>query len=161
MSDAERLDPADQALLAAIGSAGGLSLPEAAEAAGVPEAVLEALAREGVLVPGPSGYDGADVEAARAGAVLLEAGLPLGDLLDLARRFDEAMRPVAESAVDAFLTFVRDPAHGAGSDNEAALRMLDAFNRMLPATSTIVGHRVRRLLVAAGIDRARSSEHEE
>lgn len=161
MSDAERLDPADQALLAAIDSAGALSLADAAEAAGVPEAVLEALAREGVLVPGPAGYDDADVEAARAGAVLLDAGLPLGDLLDLARRFDEAMRPVAESAVDAFLTFVRDPAHGAGSDHEAALRMLDAFNRMLPATSTIVGHRVRRLLVTAGIERAGSAERAE
>lgn len=155
MSDDSALDPVDEAVLSAIGGGAGLPLREAAEQAGVPEAVLEALAREGVLVPGPGGYDEADIEAARAGAALLDAGLPLGDLLDLARRFDEAMRPVAESAVDAFLTFVRDPARGTTtSDEEAAVRMLDAFNRMLPATSTIVGHRVRGLLIAAGIQRA-------
>ncbi|MDX1510821.1 MAG: hypothetical protein R3249_05715 [Nitriliruptorales bacterium] len=155
MGNDEDLAPADAALLSAIGAGPGLTLAEAAREAALPEPVLEALAREGVLVPGPGGYQEADIEAARAGAVLLEAGLPLGDLLALARRFDEAMRPVAESAVDAFLTFVRDPAHGATeSEQEAAARMLEAFNRMLPATSTIVGHRVRQLLIAAGLQRA-------
>jgi hypothetical protein len=38
--------------------------------------------------------------------------------------------------------------------------MLDAFHQMLPATSTIVGHRVRRLLVTAGIERAGASGHD-
>ena len=155
MANEEDLAPADAALLTAIGVGAGLTLAEAAAEADLPEAVLEALAREGVLVPGPGGYQDADIEAARAGAVLLDAGLPLGELLALARRFDEAMRPVAESAVEAFLTFVRDPAHGATeSDEEAAMRMLEAFNRMLPATSTIVGHRVRQLLIASGLQRA-------
>jgi menaquinone-specific isochorismate synthase len=46
------------------------------------------------------------------GLTLLDAGLPLGELLDLGRRTDEAVRSVADHAVEAFLRFVRDPVRG-------------------------------------------------
>ena len=84
-----------------------------------------------------------------AGLQLLEAGLPLGELLALAREHDAAMRPVAERAVDLFVRFVRDPIRGgAPSEEEAADRLTEAFAKMLPATGALVGSHFRRLLIA-------------
>lgn len=151
------LDRADAALVAALDASRGpatLTLDELAESSGVGQPVLEALEREGLLLPSPTPdgprYTSGDVEAVRAGLTLLEAGLPLGELLDLARRFDDALRGVTDHAVELFLEFVRDPAKGTTDDEaEAAERMVTAFEAMLPATGRLVGHYVQRLLVAA------------
>lgn len=116
--------------------------------------VLEAIEREGLLAPpladGERRYSPSDVETVRAGLALLEAGLPLGELLDLARRLDASLREVADHAVELFLRFVRDPVRGtATTDEEAATRLVEAFQRMLPAASDVVGQHFRRLVVAA------------
>lgn len=159
------LDPADQALAAALTTAAPSAAPaastytraEAAARAGVPESLLEAMAREGLLAPTEGAvYTDDDLAVLRAGLDLLEAGLPLAELLNLARRFDQAMRPVADEAVELFVRFVRDPIRAAEPDAEtAATRMLDAFTRMLPATSAVVGHHFRQVLLDAGRDRLR------
>ena len=155
------LDAADQALVAALetpppGAADGggfLTLDELAARTGISPALLQAIEREGLLVPrqtdeGPL-YTVDDVAAVTAGVQLLEAGLPLGELLALAREHDAAMRPVAERAVDLFVRFVRDPIRGgAPSEEEAAARLTDAFSKMLPATGALVGSHFRRLLIA-------------
>lgn len=155
------LDAADQALVAALetpapGGAEGdgfLSLDELAARTGVSPALLQAIEREGLLVPrqtddGPL-YTVDDVAAVTAGVQLLEAGLPLGELLALAREHDAAMRPVAERAVDLFVRFVRDPIRGGSpSEEEAAGRLTEAFSKMLPATGALVGSHFRRLLIA-------------
>ncbi|HEV2754474.1 MAG TPA: MerR family transcriptional regulator [Actinomycetota bacterium] len=155
------LDAADQALVAALetpaaGAADGdgfLSLDELAARTGVSPALLQAIEREGLLVPratdeGPV-YTDDDAAAVTAGLQLLEAGLPLGELLALAREHDAAMRPVAERAVDLFVRFVRDPIRGgAPSEEEAADRLTEAFAKMLPATGALVGSHFRRLLIA-------------
>jgi DNA-binding transcriptional MerR regulator len=155
------LHPADAALAAALtdpspnGEQDGLlTIDELAERAGLSVAVLEAVEREGLLVPRVPGdrarYAPSDVEVIRAGMQLLEAGLPLGELLDLARRTDDALRGVADHAVDVFLRFVRDPIRGTASDDdEATRRLLEAFERMLPAAGDLVGSHMRRLVVAA------------
>ena len=58
------------------------------------------------------------------GLALLGAGLPLSELLVLAREHDQAMREVAERAVDVFIRFVRDPIRAqAESEEEAAERL--------------------------------------
>lgn len=155
----EALDPADAALAAALvtGPADGdeatlHTIEELAEVADLSLPLLEAIAREGLLVPrgeDPPRFAREDAEAVRAGLALVEAGLPLAELLDLARRTDTAMRGVAEHAVDLFVEFVRDPVHGsAASSDEAAERLLAAFQAMLPATERLVGHHFRQLLVA-------------
>ncbi len=155
------LDAADQALVAALetpvpGGTGGdgfLSLDELAARTGVSSALLQAIVRVGLLVPRATD-DGAvytedDAAAVTAGLQLLEAGLPLGELLALAREHDAAMRPVAERAVDLFVRFVRDPIRGAApTEEEAAARLTDAFSKMLPATGALVGSHFRRLLIA-------------
>jgi hypothetical protein len=151
------LDPWDRALLDAMSSEpeGGdlLALDELSAASGISLPLLEALAREGLLIPRTEDpeplFDPTDADAVNAGLALVQAGLPLGELLALARRMDEAMRPVAEQAVEMFVVFVRDSVEAqAESDDEAAERLVTAFREMLPATDRLVGHHFRRLLLA-------------
>lgn len=155
------LDPADRALVAALerrSGGNGLSLAELAERTGVSEALLEALTREGLLVPedteaGPR-YDPADAALVSEGLKLLQAGLPLSELLALARRHDAAMRAVARSAVDLFVDYVRDPVRAqASSEEDAARALVEAFEAMLPAATSLVANHFRRLLVAAARER--------
>jgi DNA-binding transcriptional MerR regulator len=156
------LDAADQALVGALagevlGSSGGelLDLETLAERTGVPAGILGAVEREGLLVArrvGDSeGYTQDDVAVARAGLVLLEWGLPLSELLDLARAHDHAMREVAERAVDMFDTYVRNA--GGGPDGEQrARRLVEAFEALLPATATLVSHHFTRVLLSVALE---------
>ncbi|MDX1447621.1 MAG: hypothetical protein R3246_01050 [Acidimicrobiia bacterium] len=161
MSPEADLDPWDQALLAALDGADGLAtLEQLAASADVSLPLLEALARGGLLIPkttDPDLYDAGEAEAVSAGLQLVEAGLPLAELMNLARQMDEAMRPIAARAVDVFATFVRDSVEAtAESDVDAAARLVEAFRTMLPATSRLVGHHFRGLLLAQA--RARMTE---
>lgn len=154
-------DPVDAALIEALSTATGstdvapgLTLDELADHSGLPPAVVEAVAREGLLhpVPGtdPPRFTEDDLTVLGAGTTLLEAGLPLGELLDLARRTDQTLRELADHAVDVFLHFVRDPVRGTADDAEvAADQLVAAFRSMLPAAGELVGAHFRRLLVAA------------
>ncbi len=159
MSDdpTNRLDPWDRALLQALDAPDGdvqlVDLDELSEMTGISRVVLEALDREGLLEARASDSDRrfapADAEALAAGLSLLEAGLPLAELLALARSLDQAMRPIASEAVEVFSTFVRDSVEaGAETDSAAAERLVEAFRTMLPATGRLVDHHFRRLLVA-------------
>lgn len=157
------LDPWDQALRDALQPSGDLmTFAELAATSGLPPTLLEVVVREGFLKPSRHEpeplYDPADVAAVRSGMALVEAGLPLGELLDLARRMDAAMRPVAEQAVEAFARFVRDSVEAnAETDEEAARRLLDAFSTMLPAAGHMVDHHFRALLLEGAKRRLRLS----
>ncbi|MCA1672999.1 MAG: MerR family transcriptional regulator [Actinobacteria bacterium] len=153
------LDPIDAALAAAVsGPVPGehsedgelLTLEQLAARTGVSETLLEAIARTGLLFSDAQegGYTPADADAVGAGLKLLEAGLPLSELLDLARRHDAAMTTIAEQAVDVFVRFVRDPLRAsAPADDSAAERIVESFNAMLPATAALVAHHFRRRLL--------------
>jgi DNA-binding transcriptional MerR regulator len=162
---AGELDQADQALVVALARGAGertgatdgpedfLTLDELAERTGVPRALLVAVEREGLLQPrrldGEPRYTQADVEMVSAGLRLLEHGLPLAELLDLARRHHDAMRAVAEQAVAVFDDHVRQPLRQAGgSGEEAAAKLVEAFIALLPATTTLVANHFRRTLLA-------------
>ncbi|MDQ1375963.1 MAG: hypothetical protein QOE15_136 [Acidimicrobiaceae bacterium] len=132
-----------------------LTIAQLAEQSGIPRAVLDAVVREGLLVPhrvhGEDRYSQADVTAAAAGLRLLQHGLPLPELLELARVHTVAMRATAEKAVDLFDRYVRQAlrAEGAGvTEDVAAERLVSAFEEILPATMTIVSHHFRRTLLA-------------
>lgn len=157
------LDRADEALVTAITALDGgdpaadpddtFTIDELAARSGIPLPLLRSVLREGLLVPrkvgGEDRYTSADVAAAKAGRVLLEAGLPLPEILGLARQHHAAMRAVAERAVGLFDTHVRQPLQDVGfDDDEAAERLVDTFNKLLPATTTIVTHHFRRTLLA-------------
>ncbi len=165
MTDPPRLDEPDAALAAAVvdDEAAPFDLEALAAEVGATTTLLTSVARAGLLVPhhvddeGVARYSAADVAAVRAGLTLLDAGLPLGELLDLARRTDAAVGEIADTAVEAFLRFVRDPVRGtAGSDQEAGQRLVTAYQQMLPATERLVAHHLRRRLLAAATQRAAS-----
>lgn len=124
---------------------------------GVSPTLLEALEREGLLVPRSDDdrpYTAEDVGAVRAGLALLEAGVPLSELLALAREHDDAVRHVAERAVDLFARYVRDPIRGQAGDSDVAVTaMVGALEAMLPAASAIVTHHFRRRLLTAARSR--------
>ena len=154
------LDPADAALMDALAIDRGwppgdlMGVEELAERTGVSPALLAALEREGLLtgtnVDGEARYTNADVTMVTQGLALLEAGLPLGELLALARAHDQAMRQIADGAVDLFVRFVRDPIRAGSKSGEAAAdRLVDAFRKMLPATSNLVASHFQRVLLEA------------
>jgi DNA-binding transcriptional MerR regulator len=159
----DALDAPDAALAAAVVDAdedAPFDLDDLAAEVGAGRPLLEAVSRAGLLLPhhvdadGTARYSRADADAVRAGLTLLDAGLPLGELLDLARRTDEAVRSVAGHAVEAFLRFVRDPVRGtAATDDEAAARLVTAYREMLPATERLVAHHLRRRLLAEASER--------
>jgi len=165
----EALKPADAALAAAVGAADDLEapfdLPALAAEVGSSVTLLESVARAGLLLPhhvddsGVTRYSAADAEAVRAGLTLLDAGLPLAELLALGGPTDAAVRDVADRAVDAFLRFVRDPVLGTALDEgEAGARLVTAYERMLPATERLVAHHLRRRLIAAALERLAASD---
>jgi DNA-binding transcriptional MerR regulator len=159
------LDPADAALAAAVASPvddldAPFDLSGLAAEVGTSVTLLESVARAGLLLPhhveadGTARYSAADAAAVRAGLTLLDAGLPLAELLALAGPTDAAVRDVAERAVEAFLRFVRDPVLGTlADDTEAGQRLVTAYERMLPATERLVAHHLRRRLILAALER--------
>ena len=160
------LGAADADLAAAVASARGqepdengetLSLDEFSEASGVPASLIQAVEREGIRlgrrIDGVDRYTSADIELVRTALRLLEFGLPLADLLSLARDADTAMRGLAERAVDLFDEHVRKPIRDTASDDEgAAEQMVDAFRELLPAVTTLVSHHFRRVLLETAED---------
>jgi DNA-binding transcriptional MerR regulator len=154
---AGELDAADAPLAAAVagaqaGDAELLSLDDLAGRVGVPAALLEAVAREGLVVPqqrgGQSGYTPADADVLRAGLRLLEAGFPLPDLLALARRHHDATRAIAADAVEMFDTHVRHPIQRSDlTDDEKAERLVEAFRTLLPTATTLVANHFRSVLL--------------
>lgn len=145
-----------------------LTLAELAESTGVPLAVLKAVEAEGLLIPrriGPDErYTEEDVEAARAGLTLLDWGIPLSALLDLARRHHRATEAVAAEAVAMFSAHIREPlrqgrspktgdASPTATPGEPDVEgLLNAYAELLPAVNALVGHHFTRTLVKAALD---------
>lgn len=157
---AGQLDAGEEALAAALAGPlpGETDAPERtydraglARATGVPMTLLEALEREGLLLaPGGGPYAESDAAAVRAGLALLDAGVPLSELLALAREHDRATKAVAVHAVDLFARYVRDPIRATTQDeDEAGQRMVAALTAMLPAATALVSHQFRQHLLAA------------
>ena len=147
------------------------TLAELATATGMPLALLKALEAEGLLIParvaGQERYTEEDLAASRAGLRLLEWGIPLTDLLDLARRHNEATEATARQAVEMFARHVREPLRSGvrpdalagpdrpddgGTADPAVDGLLQAYAELLPAVNTLVGHHFTRTLVRVALD---------
>lgn len=167
------LDPTDAPLAAAVASADVdtqeefLTLPELADLSGVPAALLEAVAREGLLVPrthdGGERFTSADVNIVQQGLRILEQGLPLAELLALAREHHEMTRDIAEQAVALFDHHVRVPLRDAElPDGVKAERLVESFRVLLPAITALVAHHFRRVLLEVAQEHLESvGEHDE
>lgn len=143
------------------GTPGGapLTLEAFSDAAGVPASLIQAVEREGIRIgrPGPSGeqrYEMADIAQMRTALRVLEFGLPLGELLTLARETDVAMQALASRSVDLFETYVRTPIRDtAGESPEAEAQTVEAFHQLLEAVTSLVAGHFRRVLLEAAEER--------
>lgn len=164
------LDPADEPLAEAVASVGDdpgqefeelLTQEELAERSGVPAALVEAIVREGLLVPrrhdGDARFTSADVAIVGSGLRLLETGLPMPELLALARRHHAATRVIAEESVELFDAHVRTPLRNADlTDDERAERLVAAFRVLLPAVTELVAHHFQRVLLEVALEHLES-----
>jgi DNA-binding transcriptional MerR regulator len=135
-----------------------VELDEFAQRSGVPASLIQAVEREGIelgkRVDGEVRYTTGDVDMVRGALRLLEFGLPLGDLLSLARDTNEAMVGLAERAVALFDEHVREPIRDtAANDEEAAARLVEAFDTLLPTVTNLVANHFRRVVLAAAEER--------
>lgn len=158
-------DPADADLALAVAAARGeaaegelLTLDEFADRSGVPASLIQAVEREGIelgrIQDGQTRYTAADIEMVRGALRLLEYGLPLGELLELARDTNRAMVALASRAVELFDTYVRKPIRDtAASDDAAAAQLVEAFDSLLPAVTNLVANHFRRVLLDQAEDR--------
>ena len=158
------LGPADVELAAAVAAARGdredttWDLETFATRSGVPASLIEAVQREGIslgtTIDGEVRFTPADMETVRAALRLLEFGLPLPDLLGLARDANLAMESLADRAVELFDRAVREPARDTAETPEAAAaRIVEAFDALLPAVTGLVANHFRRVLLAAAEER--------
>lgn len=150
---------ADPDLAAAVAAARGdgveeelLPLEQFAQRSGVPASLIQAVEREGIelgrRVDGDMRYTTADIDMVRSALRLLEFGLPVGELLSLARDAHGAMVGLADRAVELFDEHVRKPIHDtAGSDEAAAAQLVEAFDTLLPAVTNLVANHFRRVLL--------------
>jgi DNA-binding transcriptional MerR regulator len=160
------LDPTDEPLAAAVVAATSdaegdidgdaeelLTLAELGARTGVPDALITAVVDAGLLVPrrfeGEARYTPADVEIIATGMRLIEAGLPIADLLALASEHDARSRATAEHAIALFDAHIRQPLRASDlPDDEKAQALVEAFRVLLPAVSALVAHHFRRLLLS-------------
>ena len=129
-----------------------LTLGELADRSGIPEALLKSLEREGLLlgqvVDGEEAFTPDDVEIVKAGLAILDAGLPMSELMELAKQYHSAASVFAERAVEMFDEHVRRPIKDkAASEDEAAERLVAAFRVLLPSVTSLISDHFRRTLL--------------
>lgn len=141
-----------------------LSLEELAQQSGIAVPLLRNLESAGLLVPSADGagagepdgprFPAEDVEALAAGLKLVEAGVPLPALLDLATAHAQATEATARGAVDLFDQHVRKRIQAEGGNPEDAEReLLRVFNELLEASGLLVRHHFQRTLLRAARER--------
>jgi DNA-binding transcriptional MerR regulator len=137
---------ADARLAAAVaGKAAGIDLTqgELAERTGVSVEVIDVLSAAGLLAPrmvdGELRYSVTDADLVATGRRLLDVGLPIDELLDLARHYHEVTVDIADRAVAMFDDHIRTPIRrGAGTAEEKAERLVAAFEVLFPAVTSLV-----------------------
>ncbi len=157
--------PEEQPLLTALveESRGGqlFSRREVAAAAAVPEAMIRAAETAGLLEPvvldGEPRFRESDIEMARAGLQILEAGFPMHELLALAMRHRDHIADVCEQAIELFDTHVRQRG-AAGRDPEA---ITAAFRELLPQATILVARHFQHTLVTRALARLDHADERE
>ena len=132
---------------------GTLSQTELAAETGVPEALVGAAVRAGLLTPieigGELRFPRSDRDMLAAGLEVLGEGLPLERLLELATEHAASIATLAERAIDLFDDHIRKPR----GEDEAAVRR--AFERLLPQVTQIVALHFQRTVLARALARLR------
>ena len=148
----------DEALLGALVEehVGGRTFTRAelAAEADVPQALLSGAESAGLIqalqVGDQERFTEADLQMARAGLELLNAGLPIPALLELAQDHARAIESITERAIDLFDDHVRKGADGSARDPE---RVTETFRALLPQATRLVALHFQRTLVSRALDR--------
>jgi DNA-binding transcriptional MerR regulator len=134
-----------------------LNREEFAVESGMPEVMILAAERAGlfepVVVDGEPRFVEADLGMARAGLMLLGAGIPLQELLGLATRHAQNVQGACDAAIDLFDASIRKS--GTDADDESVTRI---FREMLPQVTRLVALHFQRTLVARALDRFRDKQ---
>src|SRR5438270_1130750 len=157
---AGELEASDEPLVAAITSPAApetLTLSELSARSGVATALLKMLDQAGLLQPVLPANDGEeprypaqDLEAVAAGLKLVEAGVPLAELMDLGREHAASVEHTARRAVELFDRHIRERIQAAGNSQEQAeAALLKVFNELLDASGTLVRQHFQRALLRA------------
>lgn len=152
-------DPSDADLGTAVAAARApldeatLSPAEMAGRCGIPIPLLQAFIRNGLelgrQVDGEQRFTAGDVAMVRLGLRLLDLGLPLAELLALAKAHTQATRVTAERAVRMFDEHVRAPLRLSGtSEGEAAEHLVAVFDDSLAAVTELVARHFRQVLLS-------------
>lgn len=131
-----------------------LTIDELSQRTSIPRPLLQSLVKEGLIPPVKINdlevFPSSDIEMARAGLALLESGIPLSELLDLAKRHHNATRKNALLAIELFDEYVRNPITQQDDSPESSQKLVETFNQLLPAAVALVaGHFERTLLALA------------
>jgi DNA-binding transcriptional MerR regulator len=150
-------------LLAALDEAEGqrtYTREELAERSGFPPFLLDSLEQLAVLEPqaGDGRYTAADLESLGAARALLEAGIPLADLLPLAQEHAAHVERIAERSVELFESHVRRKGTPDAPDGEAVAA---AFRSLLPAVTALVALHFQRTLIRRARQRLEASDDPE
>lgn len=128
-----------------------LTIDELSLRTSIPSPLLMALVSEGLIPPikigGVEMFPSSDINMAKAGLALLESGIPLSELLELAKLHHKATKESATQAIKLFDTFVRNPITGETSDLDTSEKLIEAFNQLLPAAIALVSGHFERTLV--------------
>jgi DNA-binding transcriptional MerR regulator len=132
-----------------------LSREAFAAESGMPEVMILAAERAGlfepVVVDGEPHFVEADLGMARAGLTLLEAGIPLQELLELSTRHAQNVQAACDAAIELFDASIRKR----GTDDEAVTRI---FKELLPQVTRLVALHFQRTLVARALNRFRDKQ---
>jgi DNA-binding transcriptional MerR regulator len=129
-------------------------LRELADRSGVPTPMLRSLEASGLIRPrrlnGEVRYTHADVRAVSIILTLVGDGLPLEELMRVARIQLDAAEDVAEGCVRLFMAHVRTPLQRMGlSQREQADRLVDALRLMLHSSAALLAYNFQRMIVNA------------
>ena len=161
----EDLEDDDGALLEAVASEvldeRMLTREELARETGVPRALIRAAEMAGLVSPvrvdGEDRYGEAELEMARAGLALLDAGFPMHELLGLAVGHARNVRELTDAAIDLFDRHIRKT----GGHRTDPLAVRDAFETLFPLVTRLVAIHFQRTLVTRALDRLERSDDSE
>jgi DNA-binding transcriptional MerR regulator len=151
------LETSDEALVEAVTAPPApetLSLDELASRSGIARPLLKNLEQAGLLLPLTDGdeplYPAEDLEALAAGLKLVEAGVPIGSLMEVGADHAAAVELTARRAVVLFDRHVRERIQAAGGpERDAERELLRTFEELLDASATLVRHHFQRTLLRA------------
>ena len=137
------------------------TLEELAAESGVPQVLLRAAVQTGLLEPlqtddGPR-FSDSDLEIAKVGMGLLDAGFPLPALLQEAATHTRNVQATCDAAIELFDEHIRQ---GRESDGDLA-SVTDQFQRLLPMVTRLVAMHFQRTLVTRALRRLDSGEERE